>query len=195
MIGPHGAGGVSHTDPLHTAGVVGRHGLPLDDRHSFDAENFSGDGGAASQNPPQRGSGADFLDQFDGGLGVAELGNTGFHGHPNGGAHFDGIQAEIVVHSIQLGDDINVVDAAVAAMGPDSFILGLFGQVLAVFVKKRAGAANDAAPMAAVSGRPFAAAFFFQPRLGFPTDFFTVIEASPHEIFGWVRTGLINHVG
>jgi hypothetical protein len=59
-----------------------------------------------------------------------KLGQAGFHGHSDGGAHFDGVHAEVVIQAIQHGDGIQVVDAAVAAVGPDGFVLGLFGQKL-----------------------------------------------------------------
>ena len=42
---------------------------------------------------------------------------------------------------IHQGDGIQVIDAAVAAMGPDSLVFGLFGQKVAVFIIK--GARNS----------------------------------------------------
>ena len=152
MVGSHGGGGVSHTDALNRAGIIGGHGLALDDGHPLHAEDLSGDCSAVAQNSSQRGSVAHFLEQLDGGLAVAEFGQTGIHGHADGGAHFDGVQAEIVIHAVQLSDYIQIVDAAVAAVGPDGFVLGLFGDVVAVFIKEGAGAADHAASMAAMGG-------------------------------------------
>jgi hypothetical protein len=93
-----------------------------------------------------------FLDQLDGSLGVTEFGQPGFHGHADGGAHLDGVQAEIVIHAVQLGDGVQIVDAAVAAVGPDRFVLGLLGDEIAVFVVEGARTADHTAAVAAVGG-------------------------------------------
>jgi hypothetical protein len=115
-------------------------------------KHLAGNGGPVAQNSAQRCAVADFLDQLDGSLGVTEFGQPGFHGHADGGAHFDGVQTEIVIHAVQQGNGIQIVDAAVAAVGPDRLVFGLFGDEVAVFVVKGARAADHAAPVAAVGG-------------------------------------------
>ena len=37
---------------------------------------------------------------------VAELGQPGLHGDADGGAHLDGVQPDVVVEPIQLGDHV-----------------------------------------------------------------------------------------
>ena len=80
-----------------------------------------------------------------------------------------------------LGNRIQIVDAAVAAVGPDGFVLGLFGQEVAVFIIEGAGTADHAAPVAAVGGRSFATALVFQSGLGLAADLACAFELSATE--------------
>jgi hypothetical protein len=69
-----------------------------------------------------------------------------------------------------MGDGIQVVDAAVAAVGPYRFILGLLGQKIAVFVVEGARAADHTAAVAAVGCGSLTAAGIFQFGLGLTAD-------------------------
>ena len=195
MVGTHSTGGVSYADALHGSGVIGRHSLSFDDRHSLNAENLAGDRSAAAQNLSQRSPLTDLLHQFNDRFSVAKLGNSGFHGYRNSGAHFNGIHSEIIVHAIDLSDSFKVIDTTVSAMGPDSLVFGLFSQIMAVFVIIGTGAPNHAAPVAAVGGRTFTATSIFGFGLGFTADLFAGIEASPHEIFGRISAGFVYDIG
>ena len=94
------------------------------------------------------------MHQLDRRLRVAELGEPGLHGDADGDAHLDRVEAEVVVQAVQLGDGVQVVDAAVAAVRPDGLVLGLLGEVVAVLVVVDPGALDDAAAVAAVGGDP-----------------------------------------
>ena len=122
-------GRISDADALDRAGIVGRHGLALDHRHVVDAEDLTGDLGATAQDAAERGAFADLLEQPQRALPVSELGQPGLHGHADGGAHFDGIQAEIIVKSVKLGDGIHAtVDDAVATGAGVVVAAGTTGQ-------------------------------------------------------------------
>ena len=168
MVGAHGARGVGHADALDRPRVVGRHGLALDDGDPLDAEDPAGHAGAVAQDAAQGGALAHFLDEIDGRLGVPEVAKPGLHGHPDGRAHLDGVQAEVVIQTIHHGDGVEVVDAAVGAVGPDRLVLGLLGQVMAVLVVVDPRAPDDAAPVAAVGGEPPRAVL--RLRLGLAAD-------------------------
>ena len=53
-----------------------------------------------------------------------------------------------------MGNGIQVIDAAISAVGPNRFIFRLFGQEMSVFIIIGSGTANDATPMAAMGGQP-----------------------------------------
>ena len=162
MVCAHWTGRVGYGDPLDRTRIVGRHGLALDHRDPFDPEHLAGYRSAGAQDTAQRGALTHFLDHTGGCLGIAEVGQSGFHGHRDGGAHFDGVQSEIIIYAVYLGDDVQVIDAAVTTMGPYRFVLGLLGQKIAVLVVEGPGTLHHAAPVAAMGRRIFAAPAFFQ---------------------------------
>ena len=75
-----------------------------------------------------------FVYEINRSIGIAKLGKTGFHGNSYGVAHFTGIDAVIVIQEVQHGDGIQVINAAIAAMGPDRFIFRLLGKVMAILI-------------------------------------------------------------
>ena len=102
------------------------------------------------------GSLAHLFHQVYGCLGISELGDACLHGHCNGGSHLNGIQTVIIIKPVQLGNGIQVVNAAVSTVGPDGLIFWLFGYVVAILIHKDAGALYDAAPVTPVCGTPSA---------------------------------------
>ena len=78
-------------------------------------------------------------------------------------------------------------------MSPDGLVLGLLGQVLAVFVIVDARAADDAAAVAAVGGLAAAGDLGF--GLGFAADLVARIKAAPHEVLGGVGPGFVDDIG
>ena len=81
-------------------------------------KTLPGDGGAVAQNPAQGGALAHLLHEVDGPLRVPELGDPRLHGHADGRAHLDGVEAVVVVQAVQHGDGVQIVDAAVRRRGP-----------------------------------------------------------------------------
>ena len=114
---------------------------------------------------PERRTLAGLFHQPDGCIVVAELDDARIHGDADGDPHLDGVHADVVVQEVEHGDGVQVVDAAVAAVGPDRLVLGLLGQVVAVLVVVDAGALDDAAAVAAVGGVRRRAAFPAAPAV------------------------------
>ena len=193
MIGTHGAGRVGHADTGHCAGIVGRHGLSFHDRYPLHPEYLSGDRCAIAQDPAEITAFADFVHQVDGRPGIAEPGKSGLHCHTDAGSHLDGIDAVVIVQEIEPGDGIQIVDAAVAAMGPDRFIFGLLGQVMAVLIMVHSGTLDHAAAVAGMGGQ--SAALGFQRCLGLAADLCCAVEASLLEIIGGIPAHLVQDVG
>ena len=77
---------------------------------------------------------ADFRQQFQSALGVAERQDAGFHGHADCGAHLDGIHAEVVVHAVHVCNGVEVVDSAVGTVCPNCLVLGTLGYVFTLLV-------------------------------------------------------------
>ncbi len=164
VVGALGGGGVGDADPLDSAGIVGRQSLVLDYRYPLDAEHLAGDGRAAAEHATEGSPFLNLFQQADCSCLVAELDDAGIHGDADGDAHLDGVHADVVVEEVEVGDGVQIVDAAMAAVGPDRLVLRLFGQVVAVLVVIDTRALDDAAAVAAVGGR--AAALDFQLRPG-----------------------------
>ena len=149
--------------------------------------------GPASQDPSEGSALAHFLHEVDGSLGIAELGKARLHGNADGRSHLDGVDAEVVVHEIDHGDGVQVVDAAVAAVGPDRLILGLLGKVVAVLVMVYAGALDHAAPVAGMGGH--AAALGLERSHGLAADLGCAVKASLLEIVGRIAAHFVQDIG
>jgi hypothetical protein len=152
VVGTHGGGGIGDADALNGAGIIGRHGLALDHGHALHTEDLPGDGGPVAQNSAQRCSVTDFLEQLDAAWASPNLASPASMATP--------MVAPISMVSRPKSSSMRsswamasrIVDAAVAAVGPDRLVFGLFGDEIAVFVVKGARAADDAAAVAAVGG-------------------------------------------
>ena len=92
-----------------------------------------------------------------------------------------------------MGNGIQVIDAAIPAMGPDRFVFRLLGQEMAVFVIIGAGTANDATPVAAMGGQPSPGGFQF--GLGFPADLGGTGKPAFLEIIGRITAGFVQDIG
>ena len=75
---------------------------------------------------------------------------SALHGHGDGAAGLDGVHADVVAQPGQLGDGVQVVDAAVGAEGPDGLVLHAGDDLAAVGVADGVGALDDAARAAGV---------------------------------------------
>ena len=80
-------------------------------------------------------------------------------------------------------------------MGPNGLVLDLFGQIIAVFVIKSAGAANDTAAVTPMGCRPFTAPRILSFGLGLTTDLLASVKLTQLKIFGGVGAGLVDDVG
>src|SRR6185369_1648132 len=193
VVGTLGSGGVSDADTLDGTGIVGGNRLALDDRYFFHAEHLAGDFGAAAQNPAQGRPLAHLIQKTDGTVTVTELDNAGIHGHTDGGPHLDGVETDVVVHEVEPGHGIKIVNAAVAAVGPDSLIFRLLGEVVAVLVVVDARALDDAATVAAV-GRS-ATPFDLQFSLGFAGELGRAGKGTLLEVVGRIAAGFVENIG
>ena len=127
VVGSHGTGGIGHADPLYGPGIIRRHGLALDHRNPLHAEDFSGHGRAAAQDPAPTGVPAPTsLTSLMAASASPNAAIPASMATAMVAPHLDGIQAEIVIQAIHHGDGVQIVDAAVAAVGPHRFVLGLF---------------------------------------------------------------------
>ena len=107
--------------------------------------------------------------------------------------HIYCIHADIVVHEIEAGNGVHVVDAAMPAMGPDRLVLRLFGQVVAILVVVYPGALDDAAAVAAVGGAP--PTLHLQLGHGLAADLDGTGELTLFEIVSRVAPRLVEDVG
>ena len=192
MIAAHGARRIGDAHPLNGPWIIGRQGLSLDHRNPFHTEGLSRQGGPVPQDASERGSLAHFLDEFDGRLGIAEPRQPGLHGHADRRSHFNRIQTVIVVHAVQHGNRIKIIDAAIRPMGPDSFIFRLLCQELTILVQVCAGTTDRAPPMAAM-GRQTAPGDL-QLSLRFSADFGNPGETPPQEVVGGITPRFIDHI-
>ena len=78
-------------------------------------------------------------------------------------------------------------------MGPDSFVLGLLGQVFTVLIIVNPGTLDDATTMATV-GR-FAATFDFQFGLSLAADFLGPFKLTGLKVVGRVAARFVKNVG
>ena len=108
--------GVSHAHALDGPGIVGGHSLVLGHGHTQTAENLAGDPSARAEYPSERRSLSDLAHEAQRGFPVPEGGQPRVHGHADGRSGFDGVVPEIVAHTVQQGDGVQIVDAKV---GPE----------------------------------------------------------------------------
>jgi len=81
------------------------------------------------------------------------------------------------------------------AMSPDGLVFGLLGNVPALLVVIRPGAADDTTVMTAVGCRAGTATLVFGFRLGFPADLVGVLESALFEIARGIASRFAEDVG
>ena len=91
-----GRGCVRQTGPFNGARLIGRHGLSLHSRHTFNVIFFSNCRCAIAERMTQFCACTNFIDQFLGIVFAAPVHQSCFGGNTEGCANFDRIQTEVV---------------------------------------------------------------------------------------------------
>ena len=153
VVRAHRRGRVRHADALDGARVVGGQRLVLDDRDARDAERLAGRLGTVAKDLARLAALEDATERRERALAVAERDLARVHVDGHRGAHLDGVETEVAAGAVELGDVVEVVDAAVGTERPDGLVLRTLGLVVAVLVDPVARALDDAAGVAAVARR------------------------------------------
>lgn len=150
--GSHGRRGIRHTLPLDRTGIIGGHGLPLDDGRALNAKAAGRGGRSRTKDTAHRRTLADFMNHGDDAVDVPPFEGAGFHQHAESRAGLDGIKPIIVLKTVTEDDFVQVIHAAMRTVRPDGFILRLLGHEFAVFIHANTGTFHNAAAVTAMSG-------------------------------------------
>ena len=196
VVGAHRGRRVGDADALDRARVVGRKRLVLDDRDVRDAELDAGRLGAVPQDAKLAVGIEAGLERHECALGVAELQRARSHVDAHRGAHLDRVEAEVAARAVELGDTVEVTDAAVGAERPCGLVLRTLGLVVAVLVEPVARALDDAAAVAAVAHvSRRVAARKDRVALRLAADGVGELERARREVAGRQAAGLVEDVG
>ena len=110
VVSPLGRRGVGDADPLDAARIIGRQGLVLDAPVPAPRRIPCRLSRTAAEHRAPAASPCRLLHQPDCARHRHRTRKSGIHGHPDGDPHFDGIDADVVIHVIQFRNGVEVLE-------------------------------------------------------------------------------------
>src|SRR5450756_1516239 len=133
------------------------------------------------------------LERRERALGITEHEGPALRGDAERCAHLAGVEARVAAGAVELGDLVEVPDAAVGTHRPGGLVLRPLGLVVAVLVDPVARALDDAAGEAAMAD--VAAAREDRVALRLTADSVGGFERACREVPGRQAAGLVEDVG